>query len=95
MGKREFTHKFLNPTTNISYLEREYNIIEHMILHYDKYDPFLKQQLKDIKDLSKWERQIFIKKITPKTFYNLHKNIIYQVQTTTINTLIPFAHRLT
>ena len=75
MGKREFTHKFLNPTTNISYLEREYNIIEHMILHYDKYDPFLKQQLKDIKDLSKWERQIFIKKITPKTFYNLHKNI--------------------
>jgi len=75
MGKREFTHKFLNPTTNISYLECEYNIIEHMLLHYDKYDIFLKQQLKEIKDISKWERQIFIKKITPKSFYNLHKNI--------------------
>ena len=75
MGKREFTSKFLNPTTNISYLEREYNIIEHMLLHYDKYDTFLKQQLKEIKDISKWERQIFIKKITPKSFYNLHKNI--------------------
>ena len=75
MGKREFMHKFLNPTTNISYLEREYDIIEHMLLHFDKYDPFFKQQLKDIKDLSKWERQIFIKKITPKSFYNLHKNI--------------------
>ena len=75
MGKREFTNKFLNPTTNIQYLEKEYNIIEHMILNFDSYDLFLKQYLKGIKDISKWERQIFIKKITPKTFYNLHKNI--------------------
>jgi DNA mismatch repair protein MutS len=75
MGKREFTHKFLNPTTNVLYLEREYNIIEHMLLYYNKYDTFLNQQLKDIKDISKWERQVFIKKIAPKTFYNLHKNI--------------------
>ena len=75
MGKREFTHKFLNPTTNIIYLQREYDIIEHMLNNFEKYDTFLKQNLKDIKDISKWKRQIFIKKITPKSFYGLHKNI--------------------
>jgi DNA mismatch repair protein MutS len=75
MGKREFTQKFLNPTTNTIYLQREYNIIEHMLNNFDKYDTFLKQNLKDIKDISKWKRQIFIKKITPKSIYGLHKNI--------------------
>jgi DNA mismatch repair protein MutS len=75
MGKREFTHKFLNPTTNIEFLQREYDIIEYLLNNYEKYDVFLKEHLKEIKDISKWERQIFIKKITPKSFYNLHKNI--------------------
>ncbi len=75
MGKREFSHKFLNPTTNISYLEREYNIIEHMLNNFDKYDSFLKLQLKCIKDISKWERQIFIKKISPRSFSYLYNNI--------------------
>ena len=75
MGKREFAHKFLNPTTNTTYLQGEYDIIEYMLDNFEKYDLFLKQNLKDIKDISKWERQIFIKKITPKSFCNLHKNI--------------------
>jgi len=75
IGKRHFIHTFLNPTTDIEYLQNEYNITEHMLNNFDKYNMFLKEQLKEIKDISKWERQIFIKKITPKTFYNLHKNI--------------------
>jgi DNA mismatch repair protein MutS len=75
MGKRHFIHTFLNPTTDMEYLQNEYNITEHMLNNFDKYNMVLKQQLKEIKDISKWERQIFIKKITPKTFYNLHKNI--------------------
>ena len=75
MGKREFSHKFLNPTTNIKYLQGEYDIIEYMLNNFEKYDVLFKQHLKDIKDISKWERQVFIKKITPKSFCNLHKNI--------------------
>jgi DNA mismatch repair protein MutS len=77
MGKRKFIHNFLNPTTNTNYLEREYNIIDYMLRseNYENYNIFLKENLSEIKDLSKWERQIFIKKITPKAFYNLHKNI--------------------
>jgi DNA mismatch repair protein MutS len=77
MGKRKFNHNFLNPTTNVNYLQNEYDIIEHFLLenNYHKYHLFLKEKLVQIKDLSKWERQVFIKKITPAAFYNLHKNI--------------------
>ena len=77
MGKRKFADNFLNPTTNTKYLQWEYDIIEHMLFedNYNKYNSFLKEKLYQIKDLSKWEREIFIKKITPKAFYNLHKSI--------------------
>jgi len=77
MGKRKFIHNFLNPTTNTNYLQSEYDIIDYMLLNenYEKYNVFFKENLGQIKDLSKWERQIFIKKITPKAFYNLHKNV--------------------
>ena len=77
MGKRKFNDNFLNPTTNTVYLQKEYDIVDYMLKkeNYEKYNGFLKQKLAEIKDFSKWERQIFIKKITPKTFYVLHKNI--------------------
>ena len=76
MGKRKFLYNFLNPTTNIEYLQREYNITEHLMDNNSKYHTFLKQKLSEIKDISKWERQIFLKKISPKSFCTLFKNIL-------------------
>ena len=76
MGKRKFLYNFLNPTTNIEYLQREYNITEHLIINNSKYNTFLKQKLSEIKDISKWERQIFLKKISPKSFTTLYSNIL-------------------
>ena len=76
MGKRKFTTLFLNPTTNILFLQQEYNITEYILKNYDKYNIFCKQKLSEIKDFSKWERQIFLKKISPKSFYNLYNNIL-------------------
>ena len=76
MGKRKFLYNFLNPTTNIEYLQREYNITEHLIINNSKYHTFLKQKLSEIKDISKWERQIFLKKISPKSFCTLYNNIL-------------------
>ena len=76
MGKRHFTNLFLNPTTNISFLQKEYNITEYILQNYDKYNILFKEKLSEIKDLSKLERQIFLKKISPKTFYNLYNNIL-------------------
>ena len=85
MGKRQFNHLFLNPTTDVNYLENEYNITEYFIKNHDTYSNFLKQNLFQINDISKWERQIFLKKITPKALYNFHNNI--QTIQTLFNTL--------
>jgi len=78
MGKRKFAYNFLNPTTNIDYLQREYNITEYFMTYLsdENYNSFLKTNLACIKDISKNERQIFLKKISPKSFYTLHNNII-------------------
>jgi DNA mismatch repair protein MutS len=78
MGRRKFAYNFLNPTTNIAYLQREYDITEYFMTYLsdENYNSFLKSNLSCIKDISKNERQIFIKKITPKSFFTLYNNIV-------------------
>ena len=76
MGKRKFIYNLLNPVCDKEYLECEYNITEYFLHNYDKYHDFLKNHLITIRDISKWERQIFLKKISPKAIYNLHNNIV-------------------
>jgi DNA mismatch repair protein MutS len=75
MGKRKFAYNFLNPTTNVTYLEQEYNITSHFICKFDEYNNPFKKYLNEIKDLSKWGRQMVLKKITPKSFFSLHTNL--------------------
>jgi len=75
MGRRKFAYNFLNPTTNIANLQREYDITEYFITYLSD-DDYLKSNLSCIKDISKNERQIFIKKITPKSFFTLYNNIV-------------------
>ena len=75
MGKRKFAYQFLNPSTNKEHIEREYDITEYLLTNFDVCSDKFKQNLSSIKDLSKWERQVFLKKISPKSFYNLHNNI--------------------
>jgi len=76
MGKRKFLYNILNPVSDEEYLQREYDITEYYLTKYDTYTIFLKNNLYTIKDISKWERQIFLKKISPKSFFNLYKNIL-------------------
>lgn len=75
MGQRKFLYNFLNPVYNETFLQREYDITEHFLENFDSYNAFLKSNLSTIKDMSKWERQVFLKKISPKSFYNLHNNL--------------------
>jgi DNA mismatch repair protein MutS len=75
MGQRKFLYSFLNPVYNEEFLKREYDITEHFLYHFDFYNVFLKSNLSTIKDMSKWERQVFLKKISPKAFYTLYTNI--------------------
>ena len=76
MGKRKFMRNILNPVCDGEFLQREYNITEYFLSNYTSYNSFLKTNLVTIKDISKWERQIFLKKISPKAFYNLYNNIL-------------------
>lgn len=76
MGKRKFAYKFLNPTTNINYLQKEYNITEYIINKGEKYNNLIKNHLSKIKDISKWSRMIFLKKISPKTICTLYNNLV-------------------
>jgi DNA mismatch repair protein MutS len=76
MGKRKFTHNILNPVCDETYLQREYDITEYFLSNFTEYNVFLRTHLSTIKDISKWERQIFLKKISPKAFFNLYSNIL-------------------
>ena len=75
MGKRKFAHLFLSPSCDQTYLQKEYDITEHVLNSIEEYTLTLKPKLLEIKDLSKWERQIFLNKITPKSLVALHKNL--------------------
>jgi DNA mismatch repair protein MutS len=75
MGKRFFSTLLVNPTTNIDYLQKEYNITEYLIENSGEID-FLRNKMITIKDLSKLNRQIIMKKITPKNLFYLYNNLI-------------------
>jgi DNA mismatch repair protein MutS len=76
MGKRHFNDLLLHPVYDETYLQKEYDMIDYMI-HYT----CCFKDLLLIKDLSKWERQVFLKKTTPRSFVQLVDNmkIIQQV----------------
>jgi len=76
MGKRKFKYDFLNPTTKSEHLKREYDITEHVLTNYSKYNELLPSRLSSIKDLNKWERQLFMRKMSPSNFYNMFVSVV-------------------
>ena len=77
MGKRKFLYNILNPTCDEKVLDREYNITDYFLSNFlSEENNFFKTSLSSIKDISKWERQIFLKKISPKAFYGLYSSIL-------------------
>ena len=77
MGKRKFAHHFLNPITDKIYLQKEYDIVEHILVtKFDQDYPNIKNLLVSIKDLVKINRQIILLKISPKTVYQLYSGLL-------------------
>ena len=74
MGKRAFVHHLVHPTTDAVYLQREYDMTEHVLQNPDVFQG-LKMALQEVKDLSKWTRQMHLKKIAPQCFYYLYQNM--------------------
>ena len=81
MGKRKFAYNFLHPTTDAVFLQREYDITEYILTREREKkgegegESQIKPKLGGIRDLAKWERQIVMKKISPKSLMSLYKNI--------------------
>jgi DNA mismatch repair protein MutS len=77
MGKRKFAYHFLNPITDKIYLQKEYDITEHLLVSNFDHDYLaIKNLLVSIKDLVKINRQIVLEKISPKTIYQLYRGIL-------------------
>jgi DNA mismatch repair protein MutS len=73
MGKRKFNYIFLNPLNDIDKLTKQYEILEILSTKNDEYEQ-IQLFLSKIKDLEKINRQIILKKISPKTFYMIYEN---------------------
>ncbi len=71
MGKRKFKDMLLNPVCDELYLQKEYDMTEHVMT-----TSLCLNELSTLKDLSKWERQIFMKKTTPRSFVQLLDNMV-------------------
>jgi len=74
MGKRKFSYIFLNPITDETELQREYDITEYLLDKEESYN-VIKSLLTNIKDISKINRQIILKKVNPKSLYQLYDGI--------------------
>jgi DNA mismatch repair protein MutS len=82
MGKRHLKHKILNPTTDITYLNKEYSIQEHVLRNFDWKSPF--DILGKITDFEHLFRKIILQKVTPSDIAMLCDNLndilkIYQL----------------
>ena len=76
MGRRKFLYNMLNPIYDSDKLKREYDITEYILSKYDTtICNHFKTKLPSIKDLAKFERQIFLKKISPKSINTLYSSI--------------------
>jgi DNA mismatch repair protein MutS len=78
MGKRKFSHNFLNPVTDENYLITEYDIIEKLLIINENQEDYknVKAMLVYIKDISKILRQIMIQKVSPRSIYQLYISIL-------------------
>lgn len=75
MGKRKFSYDLLNPSKNSGFLKGEYDITEYLLGLENINNGSIRSKLSKIKDISKWNRQLHMKKISPNSIYQLYKNI--------------------
>ena len=64
MGKRKLMYHLLNPTTNIQWLHKEYQIVQYVKDHHEKW-LFLRPLFKQIADMGKLYRKIILVRLAP------------------------------
>ncbi len=73
MGIRNFKYNILNPLTNREKIEDKYNITD-FLLGTDYWESW-RNNLKNIKDIEKLNRQLYLKKITPSNLFYFNENL--------------------
>lgn len=71
MGKRSFMYSLTNPSTNVDIINSSYILTEYC-LENKKWD-FIRNEIKNIKDIDKFVRKLTFKRVSPKDiviFYN-------------------------
>ena len=73
MGRRRFFHLLVSPTTNIEWLNSEYNLISYFLKNpiLQQLTP-LRKLLSATRDIEKICRQLSVKRLYPSSLYYLH-----------------------
>ena len=74
MGIRKFKYNILHPTVNQYKMERSYNITEYLLTNDILWKSW-RNDLKNIKDIEKLNRQIYLKRITPSNLFSFYENL--------------------
>jgi len=82
MGRRLFQHQLLNPTINIDWLNKEYQMISHLLINPELVEMFRKKLVK-IRDFEKVCRQILVRKLYPSSIFHLYESLqsVQQIHT--------------
>jgi DNA mismatch repair protein MutS len=76
MGRRRFHSQLVSPTTDIEWLNQEYEMTELLLNpdEYEKVDP-VRKILGQIRDIEKQCRQLVLRKIYPSSLYHLYSAV--------------------
>lgn len=75
MGRRKFKFNLLHPTFCVEKLQKQYEKTDYLLENLSCAE-HLKQKLNRMKDVEKLNRQIIIKKITPRQLFYLHESLL-------------------
>ena len=73
MGIRKFLYDLHNPINNIDVLNEKYNMTD-MVIQSGEWE-YYRNKLTNIIDLERFQRELVMKKISPKMFAKLHANL--------------------
>ena len=76
LGRRLFQYQLLNPTMNEEWLNKEYSVIETMLLPENvQFIDMFRKSLSQIRDIEKICRQLVLLKVYPSSVFYLYKSI--------------------
>lgn len=80
MGRRQFAYQLLNPTTNVEWLQKEYDITEHLVAANapdattSSVRGLFLSSLYAVRDISNLLRQLTLRKMSPRDVAALHQS---------------------